>query len=156
VLGARDPGTLETRHWLGVVSARTGNLPEAIRLLEESAEGRRSLGQPTAGLAGTLDVLTELYAKSGLTDSALQAREESVAVNEEIFGPGDTRVITARDELAEQYLRTRRAKKATSLLKRNLAAAERSYGPDAEVTRLAGQRLQHAQRQAKKPRPQGE
>ncbi len=156
VLGARDPGMLETRHWLGVVRARTGDLPEALRLLEESAQGRRSQAQPSANLAGTLDVLTELYAKSGQTDKALLAREESVAISEQLFGPGDIRVITVRDELADQYLRTWRTKKAIALLKRNLAEARRAHGPDAEITRLTRQRLQYAQRQAKRPGPQGE
>lgn len=156
VLGARDPGTLETRHWLGVVRARTGDLPEAIRLLEETAQGRRNLSKPSADLTGTLDVLAELYAKSRQTDKSLLAREESMAISERLFEPGDVRVITVRDELADQYLRTWRTKKAVALLKRNLAEAGKAHGPDAEITRLTRQRLQYAQRQAKKPGPQGE
>jgi tetratricopeptide (TPR) repeat protein len=150
-LGPRDPGTLETRHWLGVVLAQTGKLPEAIQLLEDSAEGRRGLSQLSEDLLGTLGVLADLYAESGLSDKALLAREEIVAVSEALLGAGAIRVLSARDALAEQYLGLRSFKKAIALLKRNLAQATQSHGPEAKITRLTRQRLQYAQRQAKKP-----
>jgi tetratricopeptide (TPR) repeat protein len=130
ILGTRHPGTLETRHWLGVANAGVGNLPEAMRLLEEAAAGRRSLGRPSVELAVTLEVLAELYARSGMTNEALQAREESVAIKEEVCKPGNTGVIMARDELAELYMRTRRFKKAIMLLTRNFTEAEQTQGPD--------------------------
>jgi hypothetical protein len=128
----------------------------ATRLLEEAAAGRRSLGRPSVDLAGTLEILAELYARSGLPNEARQAKEESVAIKEEVFKPGDTALIAARDELTELYLRTRRFKKVVTLLKQNFIEAKQSQGPDAEITHLTQQRLQYAQQEANKPRRQSE
>jgi tetratricopeptide (TPR) repeat protein len=156
VLGARHPATLETRQELGVAYAGMGNLSEATRLLEESTEGRRSLGPASVDLAGSLDVLANLYAKLGLTDDVLRVCEESAAIKETAFGPGNINVILAHDELAELYMKARRFKKASILLKRNLADAEQSHGLDAEITHMARQHLRYAQRRMKNSRSPGE
>ncbi len=123
--GANHPDTLVSMANLALVQRGTGQLKEAISLLEEALQrGRQRSGGLPASLAGVPKALAETYDRAGQFEKAEPLYRDSLEQAQRQYGPDDLRTAAALVLLGDNLLKQKKFPDAESLLRQSLTIRE--------------------------------
>jgi tetratricopeptide (TPR) repeat protein len=130
-LGPDHPDTLNARNSLAAAYRDAGRADEAIRLLEQTPDGRENvLGANHPDTVNSRINLAAAYREAGRAAEAIPLVEYILAAREQQLGADHPQTLGSRNNLANAYRDVGRVDEAIVLHEQTLAACERQFGSD--------------------------
>jgi len=138
VLGANNPGTLESIDELAYILYLGGHYSEAEKLQRETLESlRRTLGPESPEFAATMMHLGGTLAAESHFAEAEKLERESLGIRERVLGSEHTDTLITMNNLSNLLQREGQSAEAEQLDRRVLEVRRRVFGPDHLDTVLA-------------------
>ena len=131
VLGAQNPGTLNTVSRLGDTAFLQGKYPEAEPLLSQTLEmERRVLGPEHPDTLSSMNNLAEVYRREGKYPQAEALHSKTLEIRRRVLGPEHPDTLVSMNNLAEVYSDQGKYGQAEALYSQTLEIKRRVLGPE--------------------------
>jgi serine/threonine protein kinase/tetratricopeptide (TPR) repeat protein len=125
--GPDHPQTLVSVHNLALAYKDAGKLDEAISLLKQVLEKRKTAFGPDDGV---MNDLAEAYLEAGEIDKALPLLEQMLEMRKAKFAPDHPFILVTMQNLAGAYLYAKQLNKALLLAMETVEKSKAALGPD--------------------------